>query len=200
MPNPDRITKQVVYQLKITLRGIRPPIWRRIQVSGESTLYDLHLILQRAMGWGGGHLHEFQVFGTCYGDPSEDLGPDVKNETKISLKRLLTEEKEKFFYLYDFGDSWEHQIVVEKILPLDKNTRYPVCLAGKRACPPEDCGGPWGYQELLDVIKDPSHPEHEEMVDWLDEDFDPEAFSAEHVTARIQPPPTRKSPTEKRLP
>ncbi|MEW6351564.1 MAG: plasmid pRiA4b ORF-3 family protein [Thermodesulfobacteriota bacterium] len=197
MPNPDRITNKMAYQLKITLRGIRPPIWRRLQVSGDATLHDLHRIIQRAMGWGGGHLHEFQVSGSCFGDPSEEIGSDVRNEKRITLKQLISAEKEKFSYMYDFGDSWDHQIVVEKILPFDKTTEYPVCLAGKRACPPEDCGGPWGYQELLDVLKDPSHPEYEEMRDWFDEDFDPESFSVDHVNVVIRPAPSRKSPTRK---
>ena len=179
-------TQQIVYQLKVTLAGIRPPIWRTIQVSGDMTLHDLHKTLVRVMGWHGGHLHEFRVFGDCFGDPSADLGPEVLNETKYTLERLISAEKEKFDYLYDFGDSWEHKIVVEKVLPLNPETKYPIVLKGKRACPPEDCGGPWGYHELLEALKDPSHPEHDEMVDWLDEDFDPEAFDIALVNRLIQ--------------
>jgi hypothetical protein len=189
MAKTKSLSKQVAYQLKVTLVGVRPPIWRTIQVPGDATLHDLHYILVGVMGWGGGHLHEFRVFGDCFGDPSHYLGPDVLNEKKHTIKQLVSQVKEKFEYLYDFGDSWEHRIVVEKILPLDPETRYPVCLNGKRACPPEDCGGPWGYQELLDVLKDPSHPDYEEMLDWLDEDFDPEAFDVAYVNRGLQPHP-----------
>jgi hypothetical protein len=103
---------------------------------------------------------------------------------------LITNEKEKFHYLYDFGDSWEHEILVEKILPLEKGTHYPVCVTGKRACPPEDCGGPYGYEELLEILKDPSHPEYEDRIDWLpEEDFDPETFYVELVNVDLGGPP-----------
>lgn len=124
------------------------------------------LVLQTVMGWYGGHLHEFDVFGDSYGDP-EVMEGEVLDERSVTLGKLITAEKEKFHYLYDFGDSWDHEILVEKILPLEKGTHYPVCVTGKRACPPEDCGGAPGYEELLEILKDPSHPEHEDMFDWL---------------------------------
>lgn len=184
MPPKKKLSEKRVYQLKVTLRDIRPPIWRRIQVTSETDLDDLHWILQTVMGWYGGHLHEFDVFGTPYGDPLLSEG-DVMDEASVTLGQLITGEKEKFHYLYDFGDSWEHEILIEKILPFDKGTSYPVCVTGKRACPPEDCGGAPGYEELLEILSDPSHPEHEDRFDWLPGDFDSEKFDVESVNKRL---------------
>ncbi|MDQ7784265.1 MAG: plasmid pRiA4b ORF-3 family protein [Desulfomonilaceae bacterium] len=193
MANTKRERRRLVFQLKVTLRGIRPPIWRRIQVTGDTTLHQLHRILQTTMGWYGGHLHEFDVFGTPYGDPAMLEDGVVLDEKKVRLDRLVSEEKERFHYLYDFGDSWEHEILVEKIIPPEKGTTYPVCLTGKRACPPEDCGGPWGYEELLEALKDPSHEDHEEMQEWVDEDFDPNRFDAEEINRRLNPPVRKRN-------
>ena len=193
MANTKRERRRLVFQLKVTLRGIRPPIWRRIQVTGDTTLHQLHRILQTTMGWYGGHLHEFDVFGTPYGDPAMLEDGVVLDEKKVRLDRLVSEEKERFHYLYDFGDSWEHEILVEKIIPPEKGTTYPVCLTGKRACPPEDCGGPWGYEELLEALKDPSHEDHEEMQEWVDEDFDPNRFDAEEINSRLNPPVRKRN-------
>jgi hypothetical protein len=183
-----KIVEKRVYQLKVTLRDIRPPIWRRIQVTSDITLFDLHGILQVVMGWYGGHLHEFDVFGTSYGDPRVVKG-DVLDEARVALGQLITDEKERFQYLYDFGDGWEHEIILEKILPIEKGTHYPVCLTGKRACPPEDCGGALGYEELLEILKDPSHPEHEDKFNWLPGDFDTEKFDIESVNMRLSGSP-----------
>ncbi|WP_157212102.1 plasmid pRiA4b ORF-3 family protein [Desulfomonile tiedjei] len=169
-----------IYQLKITLRGIRPPIWRRIQVRSDTSLYLLHHILQTVMGWDRAHLHEFFVFGDSYGD-SKFMEGEVLEEKNVTLGQLITGEKERFRYLYDFGDSWEHEIVVEKILPMESEIRYPVCIKGKRACPPEDCGGAPGYENLLEVLKDPSDPEYEDVLDWVSSDFDPEEFNLELI-------------------
>ena len=184
MPAKKKSGEKRVYQLKVMLRDIRPPIWRRIQVTSDVTLRDLHSILQTMMGWTDSHIHEFDVFGDPYGDPAV-MEEEVLDEQSVTLDRLITGEKEKFHYIYDLGDSWEHEIVVEKILPLEKGTPYPVCLTGKRACPPEDCGGALGYAELLEILKDPSHPEHEETIEWLPGDFDSEKFDIESVNRRL---------------
>jgi len=168
-----------IYQLKVTLREIRPPIWRRLQVSGEVTLARLHDALQVAMGWTDSHLHQFRVGREVYGIPDpEDLdwGPPVRDERRVKLSSVLRAEKARMVYQYDFGDNWEHDVRVEKILPADPSTELPVCLTGKRACPPEDCGGPWGYENLLRVVSDPEDPEHEEMLEWLGGPWDPEDF------------------------
>lgn len=185
MPVKKKSGEKRVYQLKVTLRYINPPIWRRIQVGSDTNLQQLHEILQTVMGWHGGHLHEFDVFGTSYADPRVVEG-DVLDEARVALGQLITDEKERFQYLYDFGDGWEHEIILEKILPLEKATLCPVCLTGRRACPPEDCGGAPGYEELLEILQDPSHPEHEDKFNWLPGDFDTEKFDIESVNGRLR--------------
>lgn len=168
----------LVYQMKVTLKGVKPPIWRRIQVKGDVTLKAFHRTIQLVMGWCGGHLHEFDIRGMSYGDPMD--GP-IEDEKKFRLNKFNLGEKEKFFYVYDFGDNWQHEILVEKILPIDTGVQYPVCLQGKRSCPPDDCGGSWGYMELLDVLKDPNHPEYEESKTWVGLHFDSENFDIEEI-------------------
>ena len=167
-----------IYQLKITLKDIRPPIWRRVQVPGDITLGDLHDIIQSVMGWGESHLHAFVVGDQQFGDPDPEL--EFNDERKVRLNDVAG-EKSKFHYEYDFGDSWIHEIVVEKILPSEPDRGYPVCIKAVRACPPEDCGGPWGYADFLDAIKDPKNPEYEEMLDWIGDDFDPEYVDLEEI-------------------
>jgi hypothetical protein len=180
---------QRVYQLKITLRGVRPPVWRRFLVSDATTLHQLHWIIQTAMGWTNSHLHQFIFGGEYYSEPIFELdgwGLEIKNEKGVRLRALGLEPKRKFAYEYDFGDSWEHEISVEKALAPEAGARYPQCVAGKRACPPEDCGGVWGYAHFLEVINDPSDPEHEEMLEWAGGSFDPEAFSIEEVNEALR--------------
>ena len=135
------------------------------------------------MDWEDEHLHGFIIKGLSYGTAGDGFGVDEK---KVRLNSLNLEEKDKFIYLYDFGDNWEHTILVEKILPLDEKSHYPICLAGKRSCPPEDCGGPYRYQDLLDIIKDPEDPEYEEALDCLGEDFAPEWFEVEFVNMHLK--------------
>ena len=163
----------LVYQMKITLKEVKPPIWRRIQVKSDITLKVLHRIIQEVMGWEDAHLHKFDIRA-----PS--------SEPKVGLNQLNLQEKQKFLYVYDFGDNWELVILVEKILPMDEKTQYPICIAGKRSGPPEDCGGPWGYMELLDVLNDPNDPEHEDRVEWVGGDFDSELFDTEEISVRLR--------------
>ncbi len=135
---------KAVYQLKVTLDGIRPSIWRRIQVRRDITLFKLHKILQVVMGWQNYHLHQFVIMGECYSVISIEadmLGDDFKDEKRFSLSRIIPGEKFKFTYEYDFGDGWDHTILVEKILRPAEELKAPVCLDGKRSAPPEDCGG-----------------------------------------------------------
>ena len=171
-----------IYQLKITLEGSKPPIWRRIQVSSNIILGELHFILQKVMGWDNGHLHAFEVGGNQYSTPGMDL--DMLNEDLVRLKQVGG-EKAKFSYEYDFGDGWEHQIEVEKVLPPEEGQHYPICLKGKRACPPEDCGGIWGYEEMVAIMADPNHPEYKDRLEWLGEEFDPEAFDLDVLNQRL---------------
>jgi hypothetical protein len=179
------LTKQKqsdVYQLKVTLEDIKPPIWRRILVTGNTTLSKLHRILQVVMGWDDYHLHQFIINDIYYGTPDPDFGFEVKNEKNAKLEKLfsLDNEKSTFFYEYDFGDSWYHSILIEKIMPFEPGKHYPVCIKGKRACPPEDCGGVGGYYHFLEAIQDPEHPDHDDMMEWR-EDFDPEAFDIDAI-------------------
>ena len=150
-------TPKTVYQLKVTLNESKPPIWRRILVADTTTLGQLHSILQTVMGWTDSHLHMFNVNGQIYGDPEDDetgmMG--TKKETCYRLDQFVRSEGFKFRYEYDFGDSWDHILLVEKILPAEKGKHYPLCIAGKRACPPEDVGGVWGYGDFLQAISDP---------------------------------------------
>lgn len=179
-----------VYQFKITLKGIKPPIWRRIQVPETYTFRDLHVAIQDAMGWENYHLHEFEIHHPSTGEksrigiPTEEatfFGYEIIPEHKQKIADWFSMENRTANYTYDFGDNWKHKIQLEKILPRDKNTEYPVCIAGKRACPPEDCGGIWGYEEFLEIINNPDHENHEEMLEWVGGEFNPEHFDVNEV-------------------
>jgi len=186
MVRAQRSITPVVYQMKVTLKGIKPPIWRRIQVASTTTLTQLHRVIQRVMGWEGSHLYQFVVGGVEYSDPNMLEEMEGEDARRVTLATLVRGEKDTFLYEYDFGDSWEHELLVEKVLPPEVGKRYPVCLTGKRACPPEDCGGIWGYAGFLEAIHDPQHPEHEEMVEWVGGEFDPDAFDLDEVNRELQ--------------
>ncbi len=175
-----------VYQLKVTLQHTKPPIWRRIQVRANTTLPRLHDTLQVAMGWTDAHLHQFIIDGVEYGLPDPDFADDMRSEQRIKLERVVTTEKDRFVYEYDFGDSWTHILLVEKILPPDPEVHYPRCLAGKRACPPEDVGGVWGYAAFLEAVGTRDHPEHDDMLAWCGGAFDPDAFSRDDVNQALK--------------
>ncbi|MEB3269862.1 MAG: plasmid pRiA4b ORF-3 family protein [Leptolyngbya sp.] len=174
-----------LYQLKITLRGSKPPIWRRVQVPGKFTLAQLHEVIQAAMGWYSSHLYQFEIGSEFYSNPAFEF-EDSRSDRTLALTRLIPGEKFKFHYAYDMGDDWGHTILVEKVLSADPKTQYPLCLKGKRACPPEDCGGIWGYGSFLETIADPNHPDHEDMLEWVGGSFDPEAFDLAAVNDRLQ--------------
>lgn len=174
-----------VHRLKVTLLGFRPPIWRRIVVPSDVTLARLHDILQVAMGWHGGHLHDFQAGGVSYGDPRMLEGMGDLDERRARLAEVAPRPRNRLRYLYDFGDSWEHEVLVEAVEAPSPSVRYPICLTGKRACPPEDCGGVWGYADLLDALADPKNPDHDDLLDWLGGPFDPEAFDEAAVNRML---------------
>jgi Plasmid pRiA4b ORF-3-like protein len=175
-----------VYQLKVTLKQIRPAIWRRLQVSSDITLSKLHHVLQDALGWTDSHLHQFVLGERRIGMKGiDDYSDGVEDERRVKLSQIAA-AKSRFVYEYDFGDSWEHELLVEKVLPPVDGIRYPICVAGTRACPPEDCGGAGGYQRLLEIIADPGHEEHDEMTDWLDGPFHPEAFDLDATNLLLQ--------------
>ena len=181
-----RLTKSdLLYQFKITLLDIKPAIWRRIQVP-DCTLVELHEYIQAAFGWWNYHLHQFEIDGVPYSQPApdgDDFGLDFEDETQVVLSKLLPKsaKRTRWIYEYDFGDGWQHEVLFEGFPPSDPKAKYPLCLEGERACPPEDCGGPWGYADYLAAIADPEHEEHEEMLEWRGP-FDPEAFDAEQAT------------------
>ncbi len=192
MPTTNTIEKsQQIYRIKVTLLGTDPPIWRRLLVPAALTLEQLHDVLQTAMGWEDCHMHEFRIGQQRFGkpDPMERVfgGPHTANERTARLSDVLDRAGIKALYTYDFGDSWEHKIVVEKRLPADPGDAYPRCLTGERHAPPEDCGGIPGFYNLLEAIGDPEHEQHEELLDWLGDGFDPEAFSVDEVNRRLAP-------------
>jgi hypothetical protein len=171
-----------IYQLKVTLQHIRPPIWRRLLVRSSTQLDELHEVIQRAMGWGNYHMHSFTSHNQEYGSSDPDWGiDDIEDESRVQLSKVVPGEKFKFHYTYDFGDGWDHEILVEKVLPLDAKLTYPTCIKSKRTCPPEDCGGPWGYEQLIEIMADPTDPEHKERLDWLEQPLDPEYFDLDEV-------------------
>ncbi len=180
-----KIQPEKAYQLHISLKHSKPKIWRRFLITEDTTLEKLHKIIQEVMGWEDYHLHEFTIGGKQYGMPDEEWDNNVENEKKIKLSDLNLAEKQKFEYLYDFGDSWEHEIKVEKILPFETTAKYPKCLDGKLACPPEDCGSIWGYEELSEISKLPKDELDEDQSDrlkWLG-DYDFEHFSVDEINA-----------------
>ncbi len=175
----------MIYQIKITLEGSKPLIWRRIEVSPERSLADFHKIIQTTMGWFNGHLHHFIVNRSFYNPPSEwdDFGNDY---TGMLIKDILEIGGQKIKYEYDFGDSWLHVIELEKIKEKEKGIDYPRCIKGKRACPPEDCGGIWGYMELEEIMKDKKHEQYEEMLEWLGKELDTETFDIDHINEGLR--------------
>jgi hypothetical protein len=177
----------VIYQFKITLLDLKPAIWRRIQVP-DCTLADLHEYIQGAFGWWNYHLHQFEIDGEWYGPPAPDgFDLETKDETDVRLSKLIPRSgrKSRWIYEYDMGDGWRHEILFEGFPFNDPKAKYPLCVEGERACPPEDCGGPWGYAEYLAAINDPNHERHEELLEWRGP-FDPEAFDAKKATKEMR--------------
>ena len=180
-----------VHRFKLTLDGIRPPIWRRIELLSDASFWDLHCAINDAMGWEDMHLHEFRIGwlrdGVRIGVPMDD-GSGWFDDTgfagwKVPIATHFGAPGARCVYVYDFGDDWSHQVRLEAILPHEAGMQYPRCVAGARACPPEDCGGFYGYERLCAALAhpDPRDEEAEELLEWLGDDFDPEAFDAGQV-------------------
>jgi len=180
---------QQVFQFKITLNEIAPTIWRRIQVPGNYSFWDLHVAIQDAMGWLDYHLHEFELKHpdghtiVRIGIPDEESA--WSRETlagwRVPIADYFTEANRTASYTYDFGDTWVHQIEFEGIESRSPQKEYPRCIGGERACPPEDVGGDGGYESFLEIIRDPEHEEHERMLTWVGGEFDPESFDPQEV-------------------
>lgn len=179
----------LLFQFKITLQEISPVIWRRIQVQ-DGPLADLHGHIQAAFGWEDYHMHQFEVDGERYGTPVPDdfdFGVEMIDESNVLLSDLLPKSgaRRKWVYTYDFGDGWRHVVIFEGYPPIDHKAKYPICLEGERACPPEDVGGPWGYAEYLAAIADPKHERHDEYLEWRGA-FDSQAFDAKKATREMR--------------
>ncbi|HET6215284.1 MAG TPA: plasmid pRiA4b ORF-3 family protein [Micromonosporaceae bacterium] len=178
------MTRQI-YQLKITLGGVVPPVWRRVLIPGGYTLDRVHRSIQYAMGWQDYHLHSFEIDALQYGEPDPDGELALRDELEARLDAVAAKGT-RFTYTYDFGDWWEHEVLVEDVFPADPDERYPVCVSGERACPPEDVGGAYGYADMLVAVADPDHPEHTRMREWLGREFDPGAFDARAATTLLR--------------
>jgi len=173
-----------IIQLKISLKMTEPPIWRRVLVDIKDTFSDLHCNIQIAMGWDHSQLFEFDVKSTKIGDYEEGdpmWGGQVLDADVVSIGEMVKNKKIKFDYIYDFGDSWEHEIKVEKFLDRDESIEYPICIDGALNCPPDLCGGVWRYYQKLKIMKDVNHKDHKEILEWMGEDFDPEHFDKELI-------------------
>ncbi len=190
----------LVYQFRVTLRDSRPVIWRRFQVPGSISLHRLHLVLQVVMGWTNSHLYRFEINGEQFSEPDPDCNHgcvDIKNSRRTRLDQVITREQSRFLYEYDFGDSWEHVVLLEKIMPARPGVRYPVCLTGERACPLEDSGGIQSYEELVKSINDSaSHREQADLLEWAGEDFDPDEFDVESINKALKARGGRSKPRE----
>jgi len=178
-----------IIQLKITIQWTKPPIWRRVLVDKKTTFFELHQIIQIAMGWDNYHLYEFNINKYRIGEPNEEFeyydDSKVLDASTVTLDNTITDTKVKFDYEYDFGDCWRHKILVEKFLPRDMSKNYPICIDGKLNCPPEDCGGVGGFYQLLNTIENKRHPEHEEMLEWLGGHYDAKHFDKDKINDEL---------------
>ncbi|MFW6061311.1 MAG: plasmid pRiA4b ORF-3 family protein [Planctomycetota bacterium] len=209
------MSRSRVYQIRVTLKRSKPPIWRKLAVPSDMVLGELHEVIQIAMGWTNSHLHQFvlkdkslrkgpealarliqearwdETFAASQGmrvfvprgPEFAGLDMDGEDEEAVTLGEVCPKVKSKLIYEYDFGDDWEHTIEVQKIFEPEPGVEYPVCLGGRKACPPEDCGGIWGYYQLLETIADPDADDHDDMAEWLGGGFDPDFFDLEEVNA-----------------
>jgi hypothetical protein len=171
-----------IFQVRITLKGVaQPPVWRRMLLPAEITLDHLHHAIQAVMGWHGYHMHVFTAGSEEYGVADSELGH--RDERHVALSDLISDPGDRLSYTYDFGDDWEHELRLEEVHVPEPESTYPICIAGRGACPPEDCGGVGGYANLRAVMADPTNPAHTEMLIWLElesgTDFDPGEFDVD---------------------
>lgn len=195
--NKHRKTQEL-FRFRVELQGISPPVWREIDVPSYYSFWDLHVAIQDAMGWLDYHLHAFRIADPQTGGPIEIGIPDDEGFAEelqflagwdIPVRSFLNEPGQSVEYEYDFGDGWNHQVLLKEIVLPETDADYPRCVDGKRACPPEDCGGIWGYQALLEAISDPAHEEHRDMLEWLGGKFDAERFDS--ATVKFDDPKER---------
>ncbi|MGN9906043.1 plasmid pRiA4b ORF-3 family protein [Phytohabitans sp. LJ34] len=176
-----------IYQIKIGLRDTKPPIWRRLLVPADISLAKLHRTIQVAFGWDDSHLHVFETPYGDFGTADRELGH--RAEKPVTLEQVAPQAKDKLRYTYDFGDNWSHEILVEEVLDPDPTQTYPRCVGGRRAAPPDDCGGVWGYEHLVEILTNPAHPDHQDRLEWMGWDdathFDPAAFDPDEVNKAL---------------
>ena len=178
----------VIVQINVKLLGVsKPPVWRRLQLRADTRLDHLHEMIVAAFGWQDYHMHVFASGPDEFGVPDPELG--FADERRVSLGELIGGVGDQLRYTYDFGDDWQHEIVVEDLLDADPEIHYPILVAAKGACPPEDCGGPWGYAELKEILADASHEQHQQMLDWLGLEnssaFDPDAVTTDQIEQEL---------------
>lgn len=176
-----------ILQFKISLNDSRPPIWRRVQIAYTSSFLDLHAVIQDAMGWEDCHLHSFSFEDKktreriIIGPPDEESFFEVLPEKQTLVKDWFSDQLPQCVYNYDFGDDWHHKVLLEKTLPAEPGIKYPRCIKGKRACPPEDSGGVWGYEYKLEILRNSKHQEHQMVSEWMGKNFDPEKFDVKDI-------------------
>ena len=178
-----------IIQLRIYLENTKPVIWRRLRVEAQTTLFELHHTIQIAFGWKNYHEYQFSHYDFKIGQPVDEV---IESETgvvidsrDVNLESIVVQPRENFKYEYDFGDSWQHRIVVERFLPKKDLAQYPYCMSGKYSCPPEDCGGIQAYYDLLKILKDKTHPEYKESLKWVGRSFNPTYFDQDKVNKQL---------------
>ena len=181
------MTAQTIYQLRIQLQDVEPAVWRSVRVPAGVTLAKLHKVFQVVMGWSDSHLHEFRIGAMRYGMPDPDFQEEgaVISEKRVVLREILKPSITRFLYLYDFGDGWEHEVLIERTGTLGVDERPLLCLAGANACPPDDVGGPGGYADFLKAIANPKHKEHRHYLQWCGGAFDPKGFDLQSVNRSL---------------
>lgn len=186
-PYVARTEADAILRLKVVLAEVEPPVWRRLLVPAGITLAKLHRALQDAMGWTNSHLHCFEVAGRRIGMVGiEEDSPELEDERRVKVSSVLPQKGAKLVYRYDYGDDWEHLVEVEEVISADRRHSYPLCIAGARACPPEDCGGPFSYGEFVKALADPDHEEHDQILTWVGGHFDPDSFDANAVNRLLR--------------
>jgi hypothetical protein len=185
-PGDERTLTLTVHELRVTLLDVSPPVWRLVRVPSALPLSTVHAVVQIALGWEDRHLHEWRVGDVTYGLSDEDSwGEELADESTAILGEVAPADS-AFRYDYDFGDGWEHLVEVIAVKPYDADVPPVACLAGARACPPEDCGGPSGYEHLIDALRDPDDAEHEEMVELVGDAWDPDEFDAGQINRLLE--------------
>jgi hypothetical protein len=180
------VAQQAVFRLRIQLKEVHPTVWRRVLVSGGVRLAKLHEVFQAAMGWTNSHLHSFTIGDQLYGTHFDDYPEEELDEHDYSVLVALRGGVRRFEYEYDFGDSWEHEVTVEATTWPRLALKHGVCIDGQNACPPEDVGGPSGYEQFLDALADPLHEEHDNYLVWVGYKFDPAEFDLAQANAALQ--------------